>query len=155
MPGTTSYLLLFLQRSSIIGTAKINASLYRARERATRSISALFFWYIYVSESLLVGFELRVAHSTAQGLTSGPWKLLNSQGLRAIKGYFNWSIQVQKCLDWGIKSHNRLEGKLRGRREWENHSTVISFEFNTFSPFKKKILSTKRINNGDKRPLIP
>ena len=155
MPRTTSYLLLFLQRSSIIGTAKINASLYRARERATRSISAHFVWYIYVSEWLLVGFELRVAHSTAQGLTSGPWKLVSSQGLRAIKGYFNWSIQVQKCLDWGIKSHNRLEGKLRARREWENHSTVISFEFNTFSPFKKKFLSTKRINNGDKRPLIP
>ena len=155
MPRTTSYLLLFLQRSSIIGTAKINASLYRARERATRSISAHFVWYIYVSESFLVGFELRVAHSTAQGLTSGPWKLLNSQGLRAIKGYFDWSIQVQKCLDWGIKSHNRLEEKLRARREWENHSTVISFEFNILSPFKKKILCTKTINNGDKRPLIP
>ena len=77
MPGTTSYLLLFLQKSSIIGTAKINASLYRTRERATRSISALFVWHIYISESHLVGFELRVGHSTAQGLTIGPWKLLN------------------------------------------------------------------------------
>ena len=143
MPRTTSYLLLFLQKSSIIGTAKINASLYRTRERATRSISALFVWYIYVSESLLVGFELRVAHSTAQGLTSGPWKLLNSQGLRAIKGYFDWSIKVQKCLHWGIKWHNRLEGKLRARREWQNYSTVISFEFNIFSPFKKKFYLPK------------
>ena len=154
MPRTTSYLLLFLQRSSIIGTAKINASLYRARERATRSISAHFVWYIYVSEWLLVGFELRVAHSTAQGLTSGPWKLLNSQGLRAIKGYFNWSIQVQKCLDWGIKSHNRLEGKLSARREWENYIIVISIKFYIFSPFKNKDLSTKTKNNGDRRPLI-
>ena len=34
MPGTTSYLLLFLQKSSIIGTAKINASLHRVRSRS-------------------------------------------------------------------------------------------------------------------------
>ena len=40
-------------------------------------VSADFVYYICVSESHLVRIELRIAQSTAQGLTIGPWKLLN------------------------------------------------------------------------------
>ena len=48
-----------------------------ARQGASPIVSADFVYYICVSESDLVRIELRIALSTAQGLTIGPWKLLN------------------------------------------------------------------------------
>ena len=47
-----------------------------AHESTTRIECTDFVCYYCISESLLMRIELRVAQSTVQGLTTGPWKLL-------------------------------------------------------------------------------